>query len=244
MNDEFYIGYRKTAPARTARFVCAAATVIVAGVVSTALTIGRSQQIPGDGTYDFGRVDVFEGTVLDQPYPHLAIISDDRARAALLVGQGKHGPPAFITDASGKRVRLGATRIERHGMMMLEAAGADSFEILGDAAFDPSTRETQGRSTVLTGELVDTKCYLGVMNPGRGKVHRGCAAECLRGGVPPALLVRTTDGGSHVVVLKPQNETVPNVDPEWAARTVRADGRLVDADGLVVLVYSRLDLSR
>jgi hypothetical protein len=27
----------------------------------------------------------------------------------------------------------------------------------------------------LTGEIVDSKCYLGVMNPGQGKVHRDCA---------------------------------------------------------------------
>ena len=37
----------------------------------------------------------------------------------------------------------------------------------------------------LTGEIVDSKCYLGVMNPGQGKVHRDCAARCLSGGIPP-----------------------------------------------------------
>ena len=29
------------------------------------------------------------------------------------------------------------------------------------------------------------------MNPGRGKVHRDCAARCLSGGIPPALLTST-----------------------------------------------------
>ena len=58
-------------------------------------------------------------------------------------------------------------------------------------------KENSGVETValgtatLAGEIVDSKCYLGVMNPGRGKVHRDCAARCLSGGIPPALLTST-----------------------------------------------------
>ena len=44
----------------------------------------------------------------------------------------------------------------------------------------------------LTGEVVDSKCYLGVMNPGRTKVHRDCAVRCISGGIPPMLV--TGDG--------------------------------------------------
>jgi hypothetical protein len=42
---------------------------------------------------------------------------------------------------------------------------------------------------MLTGEIVDSKCYYGVMNPGEGKVHRDCATRCLSGGVPPSFVV-------------------------------------------------------
>ena len=50
----------------------------------------------------------------------------------------------------------------------------------------PSALPTRslGVATV-AGEIVDSKCYLGVMNPGRGKVHRDCASRCLSGGIPP-----------------------------------------------------------
>ncbi len=40
-------------------------------------------------------------------------------------------------------------------------------------------------AVTLTGEIVDTKCHLGVMNPGEGKVHRDCAVRCISGGAPP-----------------------------------------------------------
>ena len=51
----------------------------------------------------------------------------------------------------------------------------------------------------LTGEIVDSKCYFGVMNPGAGKVHRDCAVRCISGGIPPAFLVR--DAGGNLVTL-------------------------------------------
>ena len=50
-----------------------------------------------------------------------------------------------------------------------------------------------GRQT-LVGEIVDSKCYLGVMNPGRLAPHRACAVRCISGGIPPILLVRQSGG--------------------------------------------------
>jgi hypothetical protein len=40
----------------------------------------------------------------------------------------------------------------------------------------------------IRGEIVDSKCHTGVMNPGSGKVHRDCAVRCISGGVPPVLV--------------------------------------------------------
>lgn len=47
---------------------------------------------------------------------------------------------------------------------------------------------TGGDYVRIRGEIVDSKCHTGVMNPGRGKVHRDCAVRCLSGGVPPVLI--------------------------------------------------------
>jgi hypothetical protein len=43
------------------------------------------------------------------------------------------------------------------------------------------------------GEIVDAKCYYGAMNPGNLKTHRACAIVCIKGGIPPVLLVRRKD---------------------------------------------------
>ena len=39
----------------------------------------------------------------------------------------------------------------------------------------------------LQGEIIDPKCYFGVMKPGNGKIHRSCAVRCISGGIPPVL---------------------------------------------------------
>jgi len=57
-----------------------------------------------------------------------------------------------------------------------------------------------GKQT-LVGEIVDSKCFLGVMNPGRLAPHRACAIRCISGGVPPVLLVRQKDGPAIYLLL-------------------------------------------
>ena len=66
------------------------------------------------------------------------------------------------------------------------------------------------------------------MRPGAGKVHRGCAALCLRGGVPPGLLVRGAGDADAVVVLAGRGSEPLDLDPQWAARTLRATGDMVN----------------
>ena len=57
-----------------------------------------------------------------------------------------------------------------------------------------------GRQT-LVGEIVDSKCYLGVMNPGQLLPHRACAILCISGGIPPVLLVRQKIGPAIYLLL-------------------------------------------
>ena len=54
----------------------------------------------------------------------------------------------------------------------------------------------------LRGEIVDSKCFLGVMVPGAGRTHKECASLCVRGGIPPALFVRDRHGRSALLLLE------------------------------------------
>ena len=83
----------------------------------------------------------------------------------------------------------------------------------------------------LTGEVVDSKCYFGVMNPGNGKVHRDCAVRCISGGIPPAFLVRDASGRTETLLLA-------NWKPEFLnhiAEPVAIRGRLTRSSGRLTL---------
>jgi hypothetical protein len=81
---------------------------------------------------------------------------------------------------------------------------------------------------------VDSKCYLGVMNPGQLTTHRACALRCISGGIPPVLLVRQTNGNPLYFLLvssdgKPVNKQVLNMvaEPVEITGEVERQGELL-----------------
>jgi hypothetical protein len=195
-DDDFYIGYLPEMAASSARPVrrfVAAAFAAAAAVCAVWLAV----QNPFDRAFfDFGNVREFRGTVRDGAVPFL-IIDEENAggppaprERAVLVSEGKHGFDAARFD--GRRVVLRGTRIERDGLLIVEVESGSVSE-LGTAAADEAGWELVGEFT-LRGEIVDSKCYLGVMNPGRSKPHRDCAVACIRGGIPPLFIVHDEAG--------------------------------------------------
>jgi hypothetical protein len=111
-----------------------------------------------------------------------------------------------------------------------------SFEVIGEPTDDEKRRNVEVIGTVeLPGEIVDTKCYLGAMRPGVGKVHRACAARCLSGGIPPGLLVRDKAGGAFVFMLAGADGEEFGIDPQLAAAYVKIRGVAELHDGIPVL---------
>jgi len=53
----------------------------------------------------------------------------------------------------------------------------------------------------IKGEIVDPKCYFGVMKPGQGKPHRDCAIRCILGGISPVLKVTNEKGEQNYYLL-------------------------------------------
>jgi hypothetical protein len=111
---------------------------------------------------------------------------------------------------------LKGTLIYRNNQTMLETKPE---WILADEKFPAPAVLAQplslGRQT-LVGEIVDSKCFFGVMNPGELTPHRACAVRCISGGVPPVFVVKHTDGTVTYFMLvsadgKPVNQQVLGV---------------------------------
>jgi hypothetical protein len=198
--DEFYIGYAASMPPRLARFVWSAVTAIGCGVGALAIVFGAGHRPLSGGAFEFGHPRAFSGTIVEHPYPALRLDgSDEHAASLLLVAPGKHGAESLVGGLNGRHVSLSGTRILRGALTMVEV---DPASIVADrmaSPLDTTSAESPGAPVTLTGEVVDSKCFMGVMVPGDGKTHKDCAALCLRGGIPPALSVR--DRADHSVVI-------------------------------------------
>lgn len=245
MNDDFYIGYRDQSPPGLSRHVRRWVWLIAFVVLAVSVWVGSKQSVAETGVFEYGIVRSFEGVLVEAPLPLLQTVAANGARTNyLLVGEGKHGLPEFARGASGQRVRLEGFLIQKGAYAMIEVHNERAFQRLGAPTTESSLQVHRRGEVVLTGEVVDTKCYFGVMRPAEGKVHRGCAVRCLSGGVPPGLLVRDSEGGAVVVLLVGSRGKPLEIDPQWAARMVEVRGELVEVEGMLQLEVVSANLTR
>jgi hypothetical protein len=80
----------------------------------------------------------------------------------------------------------------------------------------------------LTGEIVDLMCYAD--HNATGEKHASCAASCIKGGGPVAIL---SDGKAYLVVgdHKPMNDQLA----EFAGKTITLKGKLASNGGIPML---------
>ncbi|HXV75477.1 MAG TPA: hypothetical protein VD788_04095, partial [Candidatus Polarisedimenticolaceae bacterium] len=198
--SDFYIGYEPRGPRRLARRMRLVIALLFAlALALAALLVGAQRSFDG-GVFEFGVDRQLVGTLVEQPYPLLRVPGDDGApaRTHLLVGHGKHGAGPLVAGLDGRVVRVSGSPIHHGRHRMIEIHRVETIDAVGGAM--PSERAALGTMT-LAGEIVDSKCHLGVMKPGRGKTHRACAVRCISGGSPPLLRVEDRTGRVELFLL-------------------------------------------
>ena len=80
----------------------------------------------------------------------------------------------------------------------------------------------------LTGEVVDTGCYLG--DGARGAKHVDCATKCIANGMPMGLL--TKDGALYLITVNHDNADPYNQLKEMAGKTVSLTGTVMMRSGM------------
>jgi hypothetical protein len=238
--DEFFIGYAPPMPSGIGRFVGKVVTGLVVAVLAWAAAIVSGHVPLAGGTFEFGHPQRFAGTIVERPYPALRLDGTDRSvPAQLLAAPGKHGADAAIQGLNGRHASLAGTRIRRGTLTMIEiepeslVLGEGSASDLGTVA---QAEPDSGDPVTVKGEVVDSKCFLGVMVPGSGKTHKDCASLCLRGGVPPALFVHDRAGESALMLLTgTSGEAIGARAVHIAGEAVEMSGWLQRQDGWLVL---------
>lgn len=229
----FYIGWQPKAHRSTARFAAAAAGLLILLALSAALAIALSQRSDGPARWQTDPPVTVDGLLQIDPYPIL-VVPGAEPRSLFLVQEGKIGALPAVGGMAGKPVSVTGALIARGGMEMLEIAGPQAVTAL-DAfiALAPPEDDPLGPVS-LQGEIIDSKCFLGVMNPGRGKVHRACASLCLMGGIPPLLLAKDRAGSRAAYVLVSQgDQSLSKAVAPLAGRPVTVQGQAFRRGDLV-----------
>jgi hypothetical protein len=201
--SDFYIGYLPKPPQRLAQFLRPRVALLGLLAVGIGLLLALGQMPFAASSFEYGKLSSLEGTIEAQPYPRFLVARPGKTgdltaySGYLLVAPGKHGADHLVAEFDGQAVRLQGQLIYRGGRAMVEIQPG-AIVPTGTTPVEEGTTTDLGPIAV-TGEIVDSKCYLGVMNPGNGKVHRDCAARCLSGGIPPIFV--TSDRGEQYLLI-------------------------------------------
>lgn len=241
-NDEFYIGWEAKAAPSIRKLLRRGCILLLGIALVLAAGLAASQRLIGTSVFEWGTHKEFTGVLKVEPYPHLLVPRPGKAdgqsefSSYYLVAPWKFGlDREAIAARDGKTVSIKGTLIYRGNQTMIEtkpewitAATNDTLSARVDALNLQLGKQT------LVGEIVDSKCWLGVMNPGALTPHRACAIRCISGGVPPVLLVRQKSGPPVYLLLvstsgKPVNKEVLDLvaEPVTITGEVERQGELL-----------------
>ncbi|MCL3780605.1 hypothetical protein EMN47_09435 [Prolixibacteraceae bacterium JC049] len=240
--DEFYIGYRKSNSKSINQFIKRVTLLLGVIVIFIAFLWAFSQPKAPESKFELGSVIELQGTLMMAPYPMLRINHNEQVgKDILLLGFGKFGankPLGQLSEQSldGKQLKIKGTLIYYDGktLFQIDPDIANSIKVLQHKGYKRIS-EDMG-SITLEGEIIDPKCYFGVMKPGHGKIHRSCGVRCIAGGIPPVLLVSNSDGTQdYMLIVDENNEPVNQQVLEFVGKPVQIKGSLAQLGDWLIL---------
>ncbi len=232
--QDMFIGWAK-APVVDRRFLLGALPLGLIGAGGASWLVASELEDPGAGAWLTSATHKVTGALVNAPYPML-LVSDPAApfgmRTVLIAAQGKCNSALKFADKEGLPVEASGVLIERKDRRMLEVPSfLDEWltPVLIDMPGSVVMPDTVSLGPAhLAGTVMDSKCFFGVMRPGRGKTHKACASLCIRGGIPPSFWVRTKDGRESVLLMTDaQGGPIPMDILPLVADPVEAQGEIV-----------------
>jgi len=245
-NDEFYINYSSIPPSYR-RFLLRFVPLLVIGIVLFSVVLPGIHNQFNTGKPHGGHE--INGLLVAEPVPHLMVprpgttSSEVPFSRYLLSGTGKTAPKAPVLKHLGKWVKLSGIVVSRNQLSVIAAKSADPIEA------PTNVESTKGASLgeySLSGEIVDSKCYPGVMKPGQSKTHRSCAIRCISGGVPAVFRVQNERKDvMYFLLADEQGQAVNESILDIVADPIQITGEVIQYDDMFVLqakpsTYERL----
>jgi hypothetical protein len=252
-SEAFYIGWMTEAPDSFSHFVKKYLFILLPLVVILAILLALSQKKFATGNFEFGRLTEVKGIYFKDPVPNLKVVNGKDIWGNYsyitvpLIGYGKHGADGVIADLEKqinesiekKEVILKGTLLFNDGKLLMQIDGNDQPLVKISNAVISTELLPQSKDLgvqTIKGEIVDPKCYFGVMKPGQGKPHRDCAIRCILGGIPPVMKVQNSKGETnYYFIVGPNGEKMNEAVQDYVAEPTEITARLVQYDDWIVM---------
>jgi hypothetical protein len=113
-------------------------------------------------------------------------------------------------------------------LLLVGSTGAFAHEGEHGTPKATATQPAKAKQATLTGEIVDTGCYLG--HGEKGAKHQQCAQLCINKGMPMGLL--TAAGDLYLLVPPHSNTDAYKKVKDWAAKNVEVTGTVMERNGM------------
>ena len=260
-NTEFYIGWMPKAPEGFAKQVRKTLFVLFPLALIVGLVLASFQKKFSTANFEFGKSTEVKGIYFNSPMPMLKVLNgkdiwgNTSYTTIPLVGYGKHGAETAIMELekeknvsfNNKELTLKGTLLYSDGKTLLQVSKEEDpvINIGKDADVSLMQGQTELGIQTIRGEIIDPKCYFGVMKPGEGKVHRDCAIRCILGGIPPVLKVMNEKGEkNYYLLVGPNGEKMNEVVQDYVAEPVEMEARVVQQDDWVILYVKDKSIKR
>ncbi len=195
--SDFYVGWSDVNPKQSIRasgkFLFASGGLML--VIVALFAFNEKQFI--NSSFSYGNQMVAKGELIRSPITAIIAEIDGTEEIIPLIGFGKHGPRMALEDMDPNAVyeiEISGTYIEYAGKKCLELTDGKESILSAKKIRGSDPKPVFVNTKRVKGEIVDPKCFFGVMNPAYGKIHKSCAIRCISGQIPPVLAIR--QGGS------------------------------------------------
>lgn len=242
------------APKSFAKHVRKVLLILFPVALILAYLLSSNQKKFSTANFEYGKLTEMTGIYYNNPVPLIKVYDKNRDPISIpLVGYGKHGAESAIMEIenerkislNGKELTLKGTMLYGDGKTILQIDKNDNPVVNIGSGSTFSVIERDLGTQTIRGEIVDPKCYFGVMKPGEGKVHRDCAIRCILGGIPPVLHVQNEKGESnYYLIVGPHGEKISDAVQDVVAEPVSIEAKVVQQDDWVILYAAKENIKR
>src|SRR5258708_29398749 len=181
-NNEFYIGWMPNAPDKFAKHVKKVVVFLILLAITIGVVLALSQKKFDTGNFEFGTLTEVKGIYSNTPVPNLKIINGKDIWGnysyitAILVGYGKSGADGIIksleeenkTSLDKKEITIKGTLLYNDGKLIIQIDTNDKpllhvGAVTASADLLPHVKDLGIQNVNV--EIIDPKCYFGVMKP-------------------------------------------------------------------------------